>query len=297
MVRLRANCKINLFLRVLAREVSGFHQLETLFAALEFGDDLILEPAGRGVTLEVMGADLGPVEENLAFRAARGFLAEAGVGDGVRIHLEKRIPVQAGLGGGSSDAAATLRGLDVLFPGRLSRDDLFRLAASLGSDVPFFLSPSPLALAWGRGDRLLPLPALPRAPVLLALTRVGVKTPLAYRLLARHREETPPDRQPALFKMEALGDWGGVTALAENHFQEVVFRAFPPLKDVFGALQATGPRLCLLAGSGGALFAVYGSREEALKARDRLKARFPGDRFVLTWTSQKPEEPPRASGG
>ena len=173
MIRIHAPAKVNLALRVLAREDSGFHQLETLFSALEFGDVLTLQLGGSGITLNLDGLHLGPPEENLVYRAAKGFKELARVEEGMEIHLEKRIPIRAGLGGGSSDAAAILRGLHFLFPGRLGEETLLQLAASLGADVPFFLCGSGLALAWGRGDRILSLPALPSASVLLAIPPMG----------------------------------------------------------------------------------------------------------------------------
>lgn len=304
MVNLQAPAKVNLFLRILAREDSGFHQLETLFVRLEFADDLVMEAAGDTVVLEVDGPVFGPPEENLVHQAARAFLDEAELREGVRIRLEKRIPIQAGLGGGSSDAAATLRGMDRLFPGRLSGEGLVRLASRLGADVPFFLSPTPAALAWGRGDRFLPLSPPPPAPVLLAFPPVGVGTPEAYRLLARHREAHPRRRGGRCFRLSDFRDWSRIAAMAENDFHEVVLPAFPPLEELFRTLVTTEPRLALLAGSGGALFAVYREESEARQGLETVRDRFPGGRFLLTRTGGGPESgegesrgPPRHAGG
>jgi 4-diphosphocytidyl-2-C-methyl-D-erythritol kinase len=276
---------VNLFLRVLAREESGFHQLETLFVRLEFGDALVLEAGGDSIVLEVDGPRLGPPEENLVHQAARAFLDEAELREGVRIRLEKRIPVQAGLGGGSSDAAATLRGMDRLFPGHLPAEGLVRMASRLGADVPFFLSPTPAALAWGRGDRFLPLSPPPRAPVLLAFPPVGVGTPEAYRLLARHREAHPRRRAGRSFLLSDFRDWSRIAAMAENDFHEVVLPAFPPLEELHRTLMATEPTLALLAGSGGALFAVYGKESEARRALETVRDLLPEGRFLLTRTA------------
>ncbi|MDH3571897.1 MAG: 4-(cytidine 5'-diphospho)-2-C-methyl-D-erythritol kinase, partial [Gemmatimonadota bacterium] len=157
-VAISAHAKANLFLRVLAREASGFHTLETLFTLLELHDLLTVERTEHGIELLVTGADTGPVEENLAYRAARMVLDATGHRFGVRMRLEKRIPVQAGLGGGSSDGAAALHAVNALLQHALPRPELLQFAAKLGSDVPFLASGAPLALAWGRGERLMRLP-------------------------------------------------------------------------------------------------------------------------------------------
>jgi hypothetical protein len=136
-----AHAKINLFLRVLAQEDTGFHSVETLLCLLDLKDDLVVtpDPAPGEVTLEVIGADLGPPEENLAFRAAKMVLAATGNRLGVGIRLTKRIPVAAGLGGGSSDAAAALVAVNAVVGNAVPQNELLQFAARLGSDVPFFL--------------------------------------------------------------------------------------------------------------------------------------------------------------
>ena len=164
-LRVPAHAKVNLFLRILARESSGFHQVETAFALLELADELVLRRtggAGGGISLDVQGAaDLGPADENLAVRAARMLLDATGNRFGVAITLIKRIPVRAGLGGGSSDAAATLHAVNALAGNAVPRQELMHFATRLGADVAFFASGAPLALAWGRGERQLRLAAPP----------------------------------------------------------------------------------------------------------------------------------------
>lgn len=305
MLTLHAPAKINLFLRVLAQEKSGFHQLETLFTSLEFGDTLKLAREDEGVSLHVEGPDLGPVEENLVHRAAMAFFRETGRQGGVRIHLEKRVPPGAGLGGGSSDAATTLLGLDTLFPGEVDRETLLALAGTLGSDVPYFLATSPLTLAWGRGERLFTLAPLASAPVLLALPPLGVPTPWAYRTLAAARARKPVRRAPCVLNPNLFSTWEGVGSLAENDFQEIMFREHPVLSRIHGALQGKGPRFSLLSGSGSALFALFGDESLASRAGDELSMDFPETRFVLTRTlfswigapDPSGAGPPDAAGG
>lgn len=287
MIRITAPAKVNLFLRIMAREESGFHQLETLFQALELGDSVIVHPGGREIALVLEGPPMGPPEKNLAYRAARAFRRMTGLEEGVEIHLEKKVPIQAGLGGGSSDAAAVLRAMDLVFPGRVSRSQLLSLAAGLGSDVPFFLSSSPLALAWGRGQRLLPLPPLSRAPVLVAVPPEGVSTVEAYGRLARTREERSSVPKPALHDLQALSDWDTLGQLTENDFEKVILAAHPLLGRLKEAMEGTGSRFALLSGSGSALFAVYREEDQARYAAVHLQASFSSTRFLLTHTLER----------
>jgi 4-diphosphocytidyl-2-C-methyl-D-erythritol kinase len=162
-----AQAKLNLHLRIFDRDASGYHPLETIFHRIDLSDDLSVEATSKGRTLDVVGQDLGPVEKNLAWRAAESYAANNGWPKGFRINLTKRIPTGAGMGGGSSDAAAVLRALNALSPNPMAKPGLLRLAAKLGSDVPFLASDSVMALAWGRGERMLALDPLPRCDILL----------------------------------------------------------------------------------------------------------------------------------
>lgn len=296
MIRIHAPAKVNLSLRILSREDSGFHQLETVFAALEFGDVLSVDVGGKGTSLEVEGANPCPAEENLAYRAAEGFREAARVAEGLKIHLEKKVPPAAGLGGGSSDAGATLRALDLLFPGRVEEGQLLDLAASLGSDVPFFLGPTPLALAWGRGDRLLSLPPLPSAPVLLAIPPVEVSTAMAYGLLADKRGAGSASRGPARLELEGFEDWTRIGTRAKNDFEDVLFPGNPILARLRESLDETCARFSLLSGSGSALFGIFRGPEEVVEAKASLKSAFPDVRFVVTRTLESIPDPIRIPG-
>jgi 4-diphosphocytidyl-2-C-methyl-D-erythritol kinase len=222
--RVVAQAKINLFLRVLAREASGYHQLETLFQRLELGDDVRVRVGVAGRSLDCGGADLGPPERNLAWRAAEAYREATGWPDGYAIEVEKRIPVGGGLGGGSADAGAVLRALNALAPRPLDGGALLALAAPLGADVPFLTAEAPLALAWGRGERMLALPPLPARRVHLALFAEGVSTPEAFAALAAARGAHPAPR-PILWSAERLARWDDVALVATNDFEEVVLPA------------------------------------------------------------------------
>jgi 4-diphosphocytidyl-2-C-methyl-D-erythritol kinase len=270
-VRIAAHAKLNLFLRILAREDSGWHQIETAFALLELADELEVRRVESGVTLELDGppVDLGPVEKNLAVRAARMVLDATGNRFGVAITLTKRIPVRAGLGGGSSDAAAALHAVNALTGSAVPRHELLHFAAKLGADVAFCASGAPLAVAWGRGERLFRVPAPPGMPVLIAVPPVAVATPDAYRWWDE-QNPSPAARGPIALDADALGTWGSIGRLGGNDFEAPVFGKFPEVRALYERLAGTGPVWVRLCGSGSAVAAVYKKEGERDDAAERL---------------------------
>jgi 4-diphosphocytidyl-2-C-methyl-D-erythritol kinase len=260
-VTIRAHAKTNLLLRVLAREESGYHDLETIFALLDLHDTVHVERTETGIDLEVTGADTGPPEENLAYRAASLALEATGRQFGVRITLEKRIPVRAGLGGGSSDGAAVLHAVNAMAGSAVPRHELLQFAARLGSDVPFLFSGAPLALGWGRGERLFRLPAPPAAPALIAVPRDGVETPKAYALLDAARVHGHR-RGAVVLDGTVFGSWGEIGRLGGNDFESVIFREHPEVKALFERIAETRPLLARLSGSGSAILAIYKSERD-----------------------------------
>jgi 4-diphosphocytidyl-2-C-methyl-D-erythritol kinase len=286
-----APAKLNLSLCVLAREEGGFHQVETLFCALDLADEVQLSGDTSGLRLDVLAPpesagpapDLGPLHDNLAWRAAATFFQRTGLPPAATIRLTKRIPSGAGLGGGSSDAAAVLKALNTMHGRPMSAEALLLAGAQLGSDVPFFVAGCSLAWAWGRGGRLLPLPPLPARPVLLAVPPVAVPTPDAYACLAAGRTSThvaPPAVLPA-----ALQSWADADAVAANDFEPVIFQRLPLLRDVRDALAWSGARFARMTGTGSALFGIYDDVAAAENAAERLRVRFPDVTFLLTQTA------------
>ncbi|MEO8030528.1 MAG: 4-(cytidine 5'-diphospho)-2-C-methyl-D-erythritol kinase [Gemmatimonadota bacterium] len=257
-VTLAAPAKLNLFLRVLAREADGWHGLESLFCRISLADALVIERRSSGVSIEVTGGDTGPSEENLAVRAARMVLEATGNRFGVHIQLVKQIPIRAGLGGGSSDAAAALLGVNQLAASAVPRHELLQFASRLGSDIPFFVSGASLALGWGHGERMLVLPPLPTHPALLLVPPGGVSTPEAYRWIDADRE-TAPRRGAVAMELDGLRTWGSIGRLAGNDFESTVFGRRPDIRAAFERLAGTHPLICRMCGSGSALFAVYRS--------------------------------------
>jgi 4-diphosphocytidyl-2-C-methyl-D-erythritol kinase len=253
---------VNLALRVLARETSGYHQLFTVFQRLAIADDVrvrIERTRSLDVTWSGGGSapDLGPVEKNLAWRAAEAYAGIARWPQGWAIEIDKQIPVGGGLGGGSADAAAVLRALDALAPTPLGDAALIGIAARLGADVAFLTSPSELALAWGRGDQMLDLPPLPAAPVLLVVPPFGVNTAEAYGALAERRAQDGVTTHASWRSPRALGSWSAVAADAVNDFEPVVFDRHPELAKVRAQLAALpNSVMAMMSGSGSTLFAV-----------------------------------------
>jgi 4-diphosphocytidyl-2-C-methyl-D-erythritol kinase len=256
-VTLFAYAKINLFLRVLARNDDGYHSLETLLCLVSLADVLTAERReGRGVTLEVTGADLGPAERNLAVQAAASVLQATGNRFAIHLTLTKRIPVRAGLGGGSSDAAAALHAVNRLTGDAIPRHELLQFAARLGSDIPFFLTGAPLALAWNRGERMLRLPPLPVAPALLLTPRIPVATGEAYGWVD-NAKQSGGGRGAVALDLDALSRWGDIGRMAGNDFEAPVFGRHGEIRSAFEALVATRPLVCRMSGSGSTLFAIY----------------------------------------
>jgi len=286
-VRIAAHAKINLFLRILARETSGYHQIETAFTLLELADELMVTRSAAGVELKVDGPDLGPAEDNLAVRAARAVLDATGRRFGVRIELTKRIPTRAGLGGGSSDAAAALHAVNALADNAVPRHELHHFAAKLGADVAFFASGAPLALAWGRGERLYRLAPPPSVPALVVVPPIPVSTPDAYRWWDQLHPELPA-RGPVVLDADALANWGSIGRLGGNDFEVAVFGKHPPLRTLYERLAATRPLWVRLCGSGSAVAAVYKNERDRDDAASQLGAR--DQRLLPTATRAAPAE-------
>ena len=277
----RAFAKLNLGLRVLDRRPDGFHNIRSVLQAIDFFDDVSvsLRAGSRGgVTLECNRADLAN-ERNLAWIAADRLLRRAGSDASVQVRLRKRIPSGAGLGGGSSDAAAVLRALSALLPEPPARETLVEIAAGIGSDVPYFLTGG-TALATGRGTEITALPDCPPAAVALALPAFEVSTAKAYRALSQGRAAglTPPADTDTIGgrgiarRDSTEGSIRGLPGGMANDFEGVVFQDFPALAEIKRGLLAAGARHALMSGSGAAVFGLFDSSAGAARAVRRLAA-------------------------
>ena len=274
----KSPCKVNLLLNILGKRADGFHELETVMQPVNLCDELTFERGGTGVQLSCNHPELPVDSKNLVHRAAEKFLKAADISGGVKIHLEKKIPLAAGLGGGSGNAATTLLALDELFDQPLSAAKLCELAASLGSDIPFFLQDKP-ALATGRGENIQPLdffPALKGAVFLLIHPGFGISTPWAYQNLARFPAALNglPGRAQKL--ISTLQTAGLRTAGAEfyNSLEAPALEKYPLLALFQKFLRENGAAATLMAGSGSTTFAVTQSRPAAEELAGKFKSKF-----------------------
>lgn len=269
--RVLAPAKINLRLRVLGRRPDQYHEIDTLFQAVDLCDEIEVELVEGELRLDVEGPDLGPSEDNLAYRAAAILLSHAGVESGAHVRLLKRVPVGAGLGGGSSDAAAVLRCLSSLL-GIEDGPELRELGTELGSDVPFFLGESPLARGRGRGELLEPITPLPRAHLVLVSPQVHVSTAGAYAALAEVRAGSSVATDEDV-RTPSLVTWAEVETLAENDFEPVIGAAHPEIRRALGSLRSAGASVALMTGSGSTCFGLFPSGAEADAAAEELQGR------------------------
>lgn len=250
-----AQAKINLSLRVLGKEADGFHSIETVFLRIALGDEVRVHIREGARTLRCGVMHDQPEEQNLAYRAAALYSEQTGWPHGFEIVIKKRIPIGGGLGGGSADAAAVLRILNALAAKPLPPEKLAELAARLGSDVPFLASDSVMAIGWGRGEKLLPLPPLPSRDVHLFLPPFGIDTSAAYALLDEARGEQPGTKPDLTAEM--LADWVSAARHSINDFEAVMRPRWP----VIETLLARGERYGLfyrMSGSGSTVFKIPG---------------------------------------
>jgi 4-diphosphocytidyl-2-C-methyl-D-erythritol kinase len=285
-------CKVNLLLNILGRRADGFHELETVFQPVPLCDELTFERGGPGVRLSCSDPRLPVDAANLVHRAAVAFLEQAEITEGVVIHLDKRIPLEAGLGGGSSNAAHTLRGLNELFGRPLAPETLRGIAARLGSDVVFFLDDRP-ALAKGRGEQvewLDAFAALRGAWVLLVHPGFGVPTPWAYRALAGFplAVRGQPGRAERLIARLQREHLTAAAADFYNALEHPVLAKYPLLALFQEFLQEQGAAATLMSGSGSTTFALAPGQAASECLRDRFHERF----GTGCWTAVVPLSPP-----
>jgi len=280
----KSACKVNLLLNILGRRPDGFHELETVMQPVGLYDELDFERGGNGVQLTCSDAALPVDATNLVHRAATSFLGAAKIKDGVRIHLEKHIPMAAGLGGGSADAATTLLGLNELFGGPLNAAQLHEIAATLGSDVPFFLQDKP-ALAVGRGEKVTALerfPALEGVFIFLVRPGFGIATAWAYQQLAKFPEALngKPGRAEKLIEKLNGHDLAAAGAEFYNSLEAPALHKYPLLALFQEFMRANGAAAALMSGSGSTTFALVQGRAEAEQLAERFKTRFGGGNWM-----------------
>ena len=263
----KAYAKVNLTLAVGEKRPDGYHEVVSVMQRVSLHDTLTAEQTREGITLTCSDPALPSGEENLAHRAASLFFRETGIAGGAALTLEKRIPSQAGLGGGSSDAASVLLALRKLYAPALSDTELETMAAALGSDVPFFIRGG-TQLATGRGEVLSPLPPLTDGWFVIVKPTESFSTPAMYRRL----DELPPACTPPLPPLQ-----GGLPALAAGLFNrfEAAIPAGSAVWDIKARLAAYGALASLLSGSGSAVFGLFDTETAARAAVEALRPAWP----------------------
>ena len=278
----RACAKINLFLRVTGRRADGYHELDSVFLPLSLADEIRLEIRAADEPLVTVICNLPELaRNNLAARAARAFMSEFDLVARVSIGLEKRIPVGAGLGGGSSDAATVL--CMMAAAAQLTDEDvagrLHRIALSLGADVPFFLDPRPSRVT-GIGERIVEIEGVPPIPIVIAVPPFEVSTAAIFRALepAGWSGAAPDDHIEAITRGDISPEF------LVNDLAPVAIAQFPEIRRLKGLLEDSGAHAAQMSGSGGAVFGLFDSTEEAETAAIKIRKRAPFATVIATTT-------------
>ncbi len=276
-VHVLAPAKINLFLEVLGKRPDGYHDIETLILALELFDGITLGADDSGnVSLACDDPELSTGSDNLAIKAARLLQERTGCGQGAKIWLAKRIPWAAGLGGGSSDAAATLAGLNELWELGLSMERLSSIGQELGSDVPFFFH-TPAAFCTGRGEVVRPIAPGRAFDIVLAKPPHGISTAQVYNECGLQSADFGSGCSRSAIDALMEGDIEKLARSLHNRLQEPAMRICPPVERIYRRMQKTGAAGCLMTGSGSCLFALCRDDREAKQVAHHLLSGWPPD--------------------
>jgi 4-diphosphocytidyl-2-C-methyl-D-erythritol kinase len=282
----KSPCKVNLILNILGKRADGFHELETVMQPVNICDEMTFERAGAGLQLTCNHPELPTDAKNLVHRAATAFLTAAKISDGVRIHLQKNLPLAGGIGGGSANAAVTFTALNELFDSPLSPEKLHELAAALGSDIPFFLYDQP-ALATGRGEQVQPLenfPALRGKAFFLAHPGFGISTPWSYQNLARFPGALNGKSGRAAELIAKLQGNNLPVAAGDfyNSLEAPAFDKFPVLELYQEFLRENGALVALMSGSGSTTFAIAENLAAAESLAEKFKSQFGENGWTAT---------------
>ena len=289
MVTVEANAKINLTLDILGTRPDGYHEVEMIMQSVGLSDTIHLERMETGISLRMDAPELPADETNLAWKAARLFLDVYKIQTGVAIEIEKRIPIAAGLAGGSADAAGTLIGMNRLFGTGLSAKELCGLGEKIGSDVPFCIEGGTM-LATGRGEILRRLPELPPLFVVLAKPPVSVSTAWAYRTY----DEMGAVRHPDTKAMLAALSEARVDAIAKglvNVLEEVTLEAHPVVGEYKRLLAKNGTMAAMMSGSGSTVFALAEKKTDAERAASELSDTYPEAAVFIVPTAGRNDIP------
>jgi 4-diphosphocytidyl-2-C-methyl-D-erythritol kinase len=269
--------KINLYLRIVGRRPDGYHELETVMLPLDFGDQITLRSRKTNVILACDNPQLPTDDSNLAVRAARTLSEALDTERGAKITLKKRTPLAAGLGGGSSNASTTLLGLNRLWKLKASSGQLHAVAASLGSDINFFMAGG-AALCRGRGEKIEPIPCKFSGAILLVNPGFGISTKWAYESWARAAAESrltaPPPEVSLLLRALAEDDLAGVSRCLFNSLEAPSIRKFPVLELIKNSMRDSGAAGALMSGSGATVFGLFPDAKLAKASARKVREQF-----------------------
>jgi 4-diphosphocytidyl-2-C-methyl-D-erythritol kinase len=267
-MKILAPAKINLRLEVLRKRDDGYHEIRGIFQKINLADEIEISLThGTGITLSCSDPELPAGKENLAFKAADLILSQTKRKTGIKITIDKKIPLSSGLGGGSSNAASVLIALNQMLGLNLPLGQIMEMGKRLGADVPFFLF-GKTALATGIGEKLQEMFIKPRLFLVLVNPGIPISTAFAYQRLNRELTKRTNNTINIFTKIEELND---LIPLLSNDFEEVIFPLYPEIKEIKGRLILEGARGSLMSGSGSTVFGIFGSRKEALGAYQRLR--------------------------
>lgn len=264
-IELTAPAKVNLVLKVLSKRKDSYHNLLTLFERISISDTIKISRIAKGIIVTCDKRVTSKAQDNIAYKAAELILNAAGAKAGVKIHIKKRIPIAAGLGGGSSDAATVLIGINRLLGLKISKDRLMRLGAKLGADVPFFILGTPYAVGRGIGDKLKKLDSKAKFSHILVYPGFKVATKDVYSHLDLGLTTRRGDAKITLPK-----DRDSLEGLLHNDLEDVVVKRRPVIGKIIRCLASSLGRRVMVSGSGPSVFCLYGTRKEAVEARKRL---------------------------
>lgn len=288
MLRLRVPAKLNLALDVLSLRPDGYHEIQTVMQAVSIYDELVLRRRSeRGVTLSSTLPFLPLDTRNLAYRAAVAFFEEIGLSDyGIEISMKKHIPVGAGMGGGSANAAGVLLGLNRLYGAGLSMQRLSEIGLTLGADVPFCLLMGGAALACGIGERLTPLPSMPHCTLVVAKPRASISTPVLYRKYDECGTKTHPDCMALAREMG--GSLRRVAGRCGNALEQAASLSVPMIAKMAQELRQKGALCAVMTGSGSAVFGVFSHNGTARAATEWMRREHPGCFVSLASPVERP---------
>ena len=279
----RAYAKINIGLDVLRRRADGYHEVKMIMQTVDIYDELVLERRKEpGIELRMDNSDLPSGGDNLICRAADLLFREKKITEGVNISLTKRIPIAAGMAGGSADAAAALRGVNELFDLGYSLKELQALGVGLGADIPYCLAGGTM-LSEGIGEILTPLPAPPAAHLVIAKPDINVSTAFVYGNLHADRLAWHPDIDGMIVALQK-GDLDGITDRLGNVLETVTVKAHPVIEQIRELLRKQGAENALMSGSGPTVFGIFKEKETAARAAEAVeRGRLAKQIFVTTF--------------